>query len=303
MFRGYIASSLRKFWEMFPWPETMEYQKEYFAPVYDPSWDGAVDDGAVNPWNSALGDLGIAPAGTVFYWAPNKSYYMTGGFAIHSENMFPAQTNGDEYPSSDSYYGVWAKMADSYQTSDFDRYTDSAPDIGTFFCNLADGTTRFSLQTSVMTQAQIDTFNTRYLTVTPFKRYVDKYLDSDGVTRTTEIGEVLSITQEDPRLSDYSNTSVNYEIIGDKILVRDDLPYVWVHYRTVPPALSTDPTTIPYRFAESCALSAAGKMLMADGKFDFGRTLYNEADEIMNSELDKVTVQEGQTIGLNVKSR
>ena len=287
MFRGYIAAALRKYWEKYTWPETMVYQQEYFGRTFN-FYEGSDAGGAFPGGVVTVGDI-IYDLVSQKYWKASHSFTIDATHAGPTDGLedWDYTVEGDQV-----FMGHWAPLMDSY-TATATEATANPGDVVQYT-----STNRYFYYLAGEGGLPAD----YYGPLLPFRREVDKYTDTHGDARTVEIGEVVAIYKEEPRV-DCTGVNVRYEIIGDKILVRDDLPYVWVLFRTVPPSLTTDPTTIPYRFAEACALNAAGKMLMSDGKMEFGFHLVSEADSIINDELDKVTVQEGQSPGVSVSTR
>jgi len=267
IFRGFIAKGLRKMWERWEWPETIETQQEYFSQIPDSSI--------------------IYPSGTFLYWTITKKYYQTiadistasvaitddsgasieDGWYIEAKSSYPDAQTWDStieyepgdiiyYPANGLYYAV--------------RSAPSVPGYGPL-----------SILSEMWGQ------------VTPFIRSVDKLLNKDGTARTEEIGEVFRITREDPRVV-INDFDVNYRFAGDLILTEEELPYCWIEFRKVPPELATDPDTIPYRFADYVAEYAAGLMLAVDGKVDLSTAVGAMSVETLNEECDKVANQEGQ---------
>lgn len=277
MFRGFISTALRKAWEKFPWPETMAVSKFYFGiyPENDVDVEYAADSTLINPYDG--------------------EYYKT--IKAISYGQIPITDSSGAVVEA----GWYVKCIDIENAAEYDNTISYEPgqvvylpETDKYYAVGSSATTAGYGPTSILSEFWGE--------VTLFTRDIDKIVDENGVTRTSEIGEVYKITREDPRNS--SNlTPVNFYLIGDTIRIIDALPFVWIEYRTVPPTFTTDPSTIPYRFSEFCAQHAASLMLLVDGKADLGAVWAGLAETTLNEECDKVSCQEGQTKRVQVQLR
>lgn len=286
-FRGFISTALRDIWEMFPWPETMAVEKFYFATVLDPN---------------NLPSASSVEVGKCYYWPTDGNYYTVGypyGSILIDENFMPTDTDGTAWTVDSNQTGFWYKAGD--ESGDEWNGTDSL-DAGDIVTYTGDDTVRFRVNSFGLSGDDIATFDTYNVEVIPFVRDIDKLLTTDGGSRSTELGEICRITREDPRATSLL-TPVNYYLIGDTIRIIDSVSYVWVEYRTVPPPLLTDPTTIPYRFSEYVAQKAASMFLLVNGKIDLGAVWAGLSESTMLRECDKVNSQEGQTKQIQVRVR
>ena len=120
----------------------------------------------------------------------------------------------------------------------------------------------------------------------------------------TTISEIFRVTTNDPygtastselafrNIQDASGSSEYGEaILPDQA---SNAP-VWVHYRAGFPEYASDSTVFPYVFSEYAIVGAYGDWLQADGQTDKAQVIYQQAEAILQSELDKLERQEGQT--------
>ena len=120
----------------------------------------------------------------------------------------------------------------------------------------------------------------------------------------TTISEIFRVTENDPygtsstselafrNIQDASGSSE----YGEAILPdRASNAPVWVHYRAGFPEYASDSTVFPYVFSEYAIVGAMGDWLSADGQQDKAQVIYQQAEAILQSELDKLERQEGQT--------
>ena len=120
----------------------------------------------------------------------------------------------------------------------------------------------------------------------------------------TTISEIFRVTTNDPygtastselafrNIQDASGSSEYGEaILPDQA---SNAP-VWVHYRAGFPEYASDSTVFPYIFSEYSVVGAYGDWLQADGQTDKAQVIYQQAEAILQSELDKLERQEGQT--------
>ena len=120
----------------------------------------------------------------------------------------------------------------------------------------------------------------------------------------TTISEIFRVTENDPygsgsthnlafrNISDASG-STDY---GEAILPdRASNAPVWVHYRAGFPGYASDSSVFPYIFSEYATIGAQGDWLSSDGQQDKANVIYQQAEAILQTELDKLERQEGQT--------
>ena len=120
----------------------------------------------------------------------------------------------------------------------------------------------------------------------------------------TTISEIFRVTTNDPygtastselafrNIQDASGSSDYGEaILPDQA---SNAP-VWVHYRAGFPEYASDSSVFPYVFSEYAIVGAYGDWLQADGQTDKAQAIYQQAEAILQSELDKLERQEGQT--------
>ena len=120
----------------------------------------------------------------------------------------------------------------------------------------------------------------------------------------TTISEIFRVTTNDPygtastselafrNIQDASGSSDYGEaILPDQA---SNAP-VWVHYRAGFPEYASDSTVFPYVFSEYAIVGAYGDWLQSDGQTDKAQVIYQQAEAILQSELDKLERQEGQT--------
>ena len=276
-FLPHIESALRDIWEKYPWPETIAVEKFYFAtyPENDVDVEYPADTALFNPYDG--------------------EFYKT--IKAISYGQIPITDASGAVVEA----GWYVKCSDIDSAENYDNTLSYEPgsvvyfqENGRYYAVGSSPTTAGYGPTSILSEFWGE--------VTKFTRDIDKLEDELGVTRTSEIGEVYRITKEDPRATT-NLTPVNFYLIGDTIRIIDKLPYVWLEYRTVPPSLSTEPATIPYRFSEYVSRQAASMMLLVDGKADLGMAMAAKADEALTNECDKVACQEGQTKRVSVGVR
>lgn len=261
MFRGFIARNLRRFWEMFPWPDLLTATQYFFADDYSASTA------------YALGD--------VVYFVATQKYYQALRATTGND---PATASGTEYSTNTAY---WAEAQSDYSSVSQGSWESSVTySVGNI--QLYVPTQRYYQLFQAASAGTVPTNSTYWGLLDPFIRQIDPS------TASPEIGTIFNIWRNDPSVTTYQR-KVNIARNSNGILVRESLPYVWVENRSVPPALATDPSTIPYIFAESVALAAAGDMLYSvDGKADYGDSLRMLAEETNAQEADKACRQEMQ---------
>ena len=120
----------------------------------------------------------------------------------------------------------------------------------------------------------------------------------------TTISEIFRVTTNDPygtastselafrNIQDASGSSEYGEaILPDQA---SNAP-VWVHYRAGFPEYASDSSVFPYIFSEYAIVGAYGDWLQADGQTDKAQVIYQQAEAILQSELDVLERQQGQT--------
>jgi len=122
----------------------------------------------------------------------------------------------------------------------------------------------------------------------------------------TDISEIFRVTDNDP----YGGTSANdlaYKNIyvtgasdyGEAILPdRSSTAPVWIYYRAPFPEYASGASDFPYVFSEYAVIGAYGDWLQADGQTDKAQVIYAQAEQIIQSELDKLERQERQSTPL-----
>tara|TARA_R100000995_G_scaffold83943_1_gene61193 strand:+ start:208 stop:1044 length:837 start_codon:yes stop_codon:yes gene_type:complete len=122
----------------------------------------------------------------------------------------------------------------------------------------------------------------------------------------TTISEIFRVTENDPygtgTTSDiaYKNVYVTgASEYGEAILPdHNSTAPVWVYYRAPFPEYASDSSVFPYIFSEYAVVGAYGDWLQADGQTDKAQVIYQQAEQIIQTELDKLERQEGQTTPL-----
>lgn len=259
--RGFMAQGLRMFWEMFPWSDLESAPQYFFADDYSSST------------TYALGDVVYFPATTSYYQALRAS---TGND--------PETLSGSTYTLNSAY---WAEAHPEYGSSSDGNYSSSTTyAVGNIVFYLP-SQTHYQLFASA-TAGTAPTNTSYWGALTPFIRQIDV------ATASPEIGTILGLWQTNPYIT-RQQVQVPIERNGSGIVVRSEIPWVWVENRSLPPSWSSDPSTVPYIFAESIALYGAGLMLkLRDGKVDLGNELIAMAQESNANEADKIARQEMQ---------
>ena len=124
----------------------------------------------------------------------------------------------------------------------------------------------------------------------------------------TTISEIFRVTENDPygtgTTSDiaYKNVYVTgASEYGEAILPdHNSTAPVWVYYRAPFPEYASGASDFPYVFSEYAVTGAYGMWLEADGQGDKAQVLYQQAEAILQSELDKLERQERQTTPLEI---
>jgi hypothetical protein len=119
----------------------------------------------------------------------------------------------------------------------------------------------------------------------------------------TTISEIFRVTENDPygtgTTSDIAFKNVyvtGASEYGEAILPdHNSTAPVWVYYRSPYPEYASGATDFPYVFSEYAVIGAYGDWLQADGQTDKAQVIYQQAEAILQSELDKLERQEGQS--------
>jgi len=255
MFRTYIGLALRQAWEFYDWPEMREYSREYFAPYYDPTVTYSV--GSI-----------------VYYYLDTKYYQKISSIAAGTTPTVGVNwvLAADKWPTALIY-----SAATSYSVANIVFY---------------EANKNYYYVTATPTAGTLPTDTTKFAKLIVFQRTINLTTDSGGTLRTNEIGDVLSITENDPRLFITETSVVNYNYSSAGIVIDNDISAVWLK-RTLSPPLSTDlgvsVVTVPYRFSDFCSYFAGGRMLTVDGKGEMGAELITTASGILAKEILKVS--------------
>jgi hypothetical protein len=308
-FRTFIGTALRQAWEAFDWPEQTITQQEFFAPTY-----------------SALESYSF---GDVVYWPTEQKYYQwindasssgepptfdadyffvlgleDGVTALGLENgesieVIPpvGTTSGGTLNST-----YWAEAHPSYSSSSNASWdSNTAYEVGDIV--LYEVTQQYYQCFSSALAGTEPTNNQFWGLLNPFFRHVSQIDNPDGTTRSQELGEIFAVYRNDPRVRIPQTRNVQYGFDEDGLLVLDEIPYVFIEVRLLPPVYLTDPTSIPYRFSEICSYRAAGQMLRVDGKVDLGNEFLQLGESALTDEIDKVARQEMQVRQIVVPTR
>ena len=266
-FRTFISMSLRSAWECFNWPEQTVYQQEFFAANYSSSQ--------------------LYSGGMVVYYKVEQKYYQYVG-SINSGN--PPTING---PGGTLNSQFWAEAQPDYGNSLGDWDATTTYNIGDIV--LYPETQRYYALFGTAPTGTPPTTAAYWGPLNKFLRNISQTLNPDGSARSVEIGEAFSVWPADPRIT-WRQQEPSYTFTDDGILIEEQLPYVWLEFRKTPPLLATageaSAYAFPYRFAEVCALKAAGQMLRVDGKIDLGNQFLELGEVELTKEIDKVALQE-----------
>lgn len=278
-FRTFISMSLRSAWECFNWPEQTVYQQEFFAATY----------AYATTYN----------AGDVVYYPVEEKYYQW-------VNITPSsgQTPTIGGPGGTLNAQFWSEALPDYGNNDGNWDDTVAYSIGQIVLYPV---TQEHYQLYAIAPVGTVPSNTAYWGVlNKFLRNISQTLNPDGSARSVEIGEAFSVWPADPRVT-WRQQEPRYTFTDDGILVEEELPFVWLEFRKSPPLLATageaSAYAFPYRFAEVCALKAAGQMLRVDGKIDLGNQFLELGEVELTKEIDKVALQEKYVRQIIVPSR
>lgn len=267
-FRTFISMSLRSAWECFDWPEQTVYQQEFFAPTFTYS----------NTYS----------AGDVVYYKVEEKYYQ---WVNVNPGTGQTPTSGGPGGTLNSIY--WSEALPDYGNNDGNWSSTTAYTLGQIV--LYPVTQEHYQATSVPPVGTAPTNTAYWGILNKFLRNISQTTNPDGTTRAVTIGEAFSVWPVDPRVT-WRQQEPRYTFTDDGILIEEELPYVWLEFRKSPPLLSTageaSAYAFPYRFAEICALKAAGQMLRVDGKIDLGNQFLELGEVELTKEIDKVALQE-----------
>ncbi len=308
-FRTFIGTALRQAWEAFDWPEQTITQQEFFAPDYS------------STESYSFGD--------VVYWPTEQKYYQwindgssSGEPPTFDEDYFfvlgledgvtaLGLENGESIevipPVGTTSGGTlnstyWAEAHPSYSSSSNASWdSNTAYEVGDIV--LYEVTQQYYQCFSSALAGTEPTNNQFWGLLNPFFRHVSQIDNPDGTTRSQELGEIFAVYRNDPRVRIPQTRNVQYGFDEDGLLVLDEIPYVFIEVRLLPPVYLTDPTTIPYRFSEICSYRAAGQMLRVDGKVDLGNEFLQLGESALVDEIDKVARQEMQVRQIVVPTR
>lgn len=272
VFRTFIGSALRQAWEAFDWPDVTQITQEFFAPTYSNSTSYSF--------------------GNYVYYPVEQKYYQYVSSESGSNN--PPTIGG---PGGTLNFNKWAAV---YPTGGGSQYSSTATYSGGDIVLWPTDQNHYQCIVSSSTGADPNTSNWGRLVT--FYQQVSKTTNANGTARTTDLGEILSVWPQDPRLV-WQQSQPTYSLNSEGIIVGTILPCVWVESRQSPPIYTSDPATIPYRFAEICAYRAAGQMLRVDGKIDLGNEFLLMGESALTDEVDKVARQEMYVRGVTVKTR
>lgn len=125
----------------------------------------------------------------------------------------------------------------------------------------------------------------------------------------TTISEVFRVTEQDPYGSNNSSEIAfrNVYVTGSSDYGEAILPNrsatspVWVYYRSPFPTYSSG-DDFPWELAEYVVLGAYGDWLAADGQGEKANAIYQQAESVLQVELDKLERQEGQSRPLLIET-
>lgn len=308
-FRTFIGTALRQAWEAFDWPEQTVTQQEFFAPTYS------------STESYSFGDVVYWPTEQKYYqWVNNLSfsgevptfdedYYFVLGLEdginpLSLENgqsieIIPPLGNTSGGTLNSTY---WAEAHPSYSSSSNASWDpDTTYSVGDIV--LYEVTQQYYQCFSAPFAGTDPTNNQFWGLLNPFFRHVSQIDNPDGTTRSQELGEIFAVYRNDPRVRIPQTRNVQYGFDEDGLLVLDEIPYVFIEVRLLPPVYLSDPTSIPYRFSEICSYRAAGQMLRVDGKVDLGNEFLQLGESALTDEIDKVARQEMQVRQIVVPTR
>lgn len=302
-FRTFIGTALRQAWEAFDWPEQTVTQQEFFASTYSSTESYSYGD--------------------VVYWPVEQKYYQavfTGSFSgefptlnpdpssLSTEEGYPVETEGGSLITVESTLPIqsggtlnaayWAVAQPSYSAASWsDQTSYSVGDIVLYEVD------QEYYQCVSNTNAGLTPDNTSlWGKLNPFFRYVSQTLNANGTARANELGEIFAVWNINPRVTSRIRM-LNYGFAPQGLIVNDQVPYAWINARLLPPVYTSDPSTVPYRFADICAYRAAGQMLRVDGKVDLGNEFLQLGESALTDEIDKVARQEMQVRQIVVPTR
>ena len=126
----------------------------------------------------------------------------------------------------------------------------------------------------------------------------------------TTISEVFRVTEQDPYGSNNSSEIAFRNVYvtgssdyGEAILPnRSSTSPVWVYYRSPFPTYASGASDFPWELAEYVVLGAYGDWLAADGQGEKANSIYQQAESVLQVELDKLERQEGQSRPLLIET-
>jgi len=308
-FRTFIGSALRQAWEAFDWPEQTIVQQEFFAPTYSETQSYSFGDVVYWPteqkyyqWINNSSSSGepptINPDAVFLLGLENGSTALAleNGEGISIGGSVSGGTNGE----LNSVY--WAEAHPGYGNASSGKW-DADTDYAVGDIVLYPETQQYYQCFSAASAGTLPTNSDYWGLLIPFFRHVSQIDNPDGTTRSQQLGEIFAVYRNDPRVKVYQTRNVNYAFDSEGMIVLDELPYVFIEVRLLPPVYLADPTTLPYRFSEICAYRAAGQMLRVDGKVDLGNEFLQLGEAALSDEIDKVARQEMQVRQIVVPTR
>ena len=278
-FKAHMMSALRKMWESFPWPETIVFQQEYFC--------------------QGLWSFNFPyTAGDFVYFAGTDKYY----YALQdSQYAAPADNTG---VAQNTTYWIEASTGPTAANGSWDPNASYTQGQTVQWDYLGDSQVYFALA-AVPANLQPGLYAEYWKVVEPLKKSINKMLDTGRGIRQdptkllvpSYISEIIGMWDSDPRTNNKAR-SIDWNQAGDTVYVNDSANSVWVKVRYSPPdylhGASYTLDSVPTRFAAYMSYRAAAAMSFIDGKYDLGRGLSAEAEDILSQECDKVSGLESQ---------
>lgn len=284
-FKAHMMSALRKIWDAFPWPETIVYQQEYFCQGL---------------WNETQSYV----SGDFAYFAGTQKYY----FCIaDNSNAAPADKAG---AAQNTAYWIEAAIPQTASAGSWDPdLTYNQGDTVTWDYKGDNGL--YIAITSVPFGLTPGTFADYWKLVPVIKKSINKInYPTTGVRQDpatplspSYIGEIIGMWNSDPRVNNRAR-AIEWSQAGDTVYVNDSIGSVWVKVRYSPPdyfhGASYTLDSVPTRFAAYMSYRAAAAMAFIDGKYDLGRGLSAEAEDILSQECDKISGLESQVYKISM---
>lgn len=233
--RVFIRTALKHAWESAPWPELIPTERKLFAAPHDP--------------------LSTYNRGDIVWHEGTNNYYVC------------LTQVGQYYSPADRYYNdwvtspFWGEVAETYDVPEWSAAIPYSQGERVRY----DATGKVYQTHMAASAGTQPTVWGRWGELPIWTRYVEF---TQG-WETDPIGDVFNVFLDNPQTT-ANPREADWEGTGQGILVRDQVPAVWVRHRQHPPSLTSDPATVPFRFGELCALGAAGMMLRIDGKVELG---------------------------------